>query len=342
MALRFIDGFETYGPVSTSTRVLQEAMSGRWDCLQSYADADISIQAGAHGGLSLFMDSSDDYITKTLDNQQTWVVGFWLKMDTYYGSVRPFLLLYDGTNKQCEIRIDSPNKKLEVWTDQTYRGESTTVLDLDTWYFVEAKFVIDATASGTYELKINGTSEVSGSAVTSDSGNDYASSLTILNNYNNFYIDDLYICDGTAGLDDFLGLCKVSVSYPTSDSSPSAWTTSTGSDHYALVNDSERDTSEYVYTDTNTNEDMYNFTVSEVGTILGLQFGVECSANGSVVKEFRAIVRNGNDSNASKVIMGGVESPQSILVAAEYLPGTSTAWTNTTINATDFGCEKVS
>jgi hypothetical protein len=87
---------------------------------------------------------------------------------------------------------------------------------------------------------------------------------------------------------------------------------------------------------------MFNFTSALASTILGVQFGVECASNGSEVKEFQAIVRNVNDSTDSKIIMGGASTPQSILVTSEYLPGTSTGWTNTDINATDFGCEKVS
>ena len=231
--------------------------------------------------------------------------------------------------------------KLEIWTNGINRG-TTGALSQDQWYFVEVKFVIDTTSAGTYELKIDGVTEISGNAITSRSGNNYANSFLIANASNGLFLDDLYVCDGTAGLNDFLGPCKVNVSYPTSDSTPSDWTTSTGVDHFALVNDSERDTSEYVYTDTNTDEDMFNFTVAAVNTVLGLQFGVECSSSGSDVKEFQAIVRNVNDSSASEFILGGANTPQSVLVASEYLPGTSTNWTNTNINDTDFGCKKVS
>ena len=342
MALRFIDGFETYGPVNTSVVDLQEAMSGRWESLQwsSGAATNISIQAGAHTGLSLFLDGGSNYITKTLDAQQTWVIGFWVNWANFFNALRTFLIIYDEETYMCRVRRNVGDK-LELWTNGVKRGE-TAALNEDQWYFLEVKFVIDTTSSGYYELKLDDTTIISGNAITSRSGNNYANAMVLRNDFNEVYIDDLYICDGTTGLNDFLGPCKVNVTYPTSDSAPSTWTTSTGVNHYALVNDSERDTSDYVYTDTDTNEDMFNFSVGTPGTILGIQLGIECASNGTEVKEFQAIVRNVNDSTVSKALIGGANTPQSILVIAEYLPGTTTVWSDSTINATDFGCKKVS
>ncbi len=344
MALRFIDGFETYGPVSTGFHDIAEAMSGRWDGMQwnNGSVSDITIQAGMGTGLSLYLDGADNYLSKSLDQQQTWIIGFWIKFDSFYSSVRSFLRVYDGEDIQCEVKVDGASKKLEVWTNDLYRGESTAIV-VDEWYFVEVKFVIDATAAGTYELKIDGVTEVSGSAITSETGNDYANSFCIMNQWNDFYLDDLYVCDGTAGLNDFLGPCKVNAFYPTSDSTPSAWTTSAGTDHFALVNDSTRDTTDYLYTGTNTNEDMYNFTVSGGSLVLGVQLGVEGASEGTAAKGITAIIRDGgNESTVSQVIMGGPATPRGVLAVAEYLPGTSTGWTNSTINSTDFGFEKVS
>ena len=52
------------------------------------------------------------------------------------------------------------------------------------------------------------------------------------------YIDDLYICDGTGGVNNgFLGAVRIYSGTPVADSTPLDWTTSTGTTHYVLVNE---------------------------------------------------------------------------------------------------------
>ena len=103
MALRFIDGFETYGSIGTDIKDIAEGMSGRWTGIQESFPNDLSLQAGAHGGISLRMNQGSNYIAKSLDAQQTWIIGFWVKWDSFYNANNSFLIIYDDETYMCRL-----------------------------------------------------------------------------------------------------------------------------------------------------------------------------------------------------------------------------------------------
>ncbi len=344
MALRFIESFETYGAVNTEVDDLIPRMSGKWDEIKYYnAFSDMKLVEGVNGGIGLRMTSGLNSLAKYFDNQETWIVGFWLKVDSWYpGSGRDILRILDDTDIQVAISLDGPNQKLLVEANGVNMGASSAI-DTSTWYFIELETTIDSTASGTYDLRIDEVSEVNGTAVTSKSGNDYAQSIMFYNDQTTAVIDDIYIADGTNGVNSPLGRCVVSVHYPTDDAATSDWSPSTGSDHFAVVNDTVRDATTYVSTDTNTDEDMYKFTPEESQRMYGIQLSLEGASNGSEVKGLRGIVRfDGNDSTVDEVILAGANTPTSLVLISEYQVNTSNRWTLPSVNSSEFGCEKLS
>ncbi len=344
MALRFIESFETYGAVNTEVDDLIPRMSGKWDEIKYYTNfANIKLADGANDGIGLRMTSGENSIAKYFDNQETWIVGFWLKVDSWYpGSNRDLLRIRDGQSDQVVIRIDGPDKTLVVEANDVEVGNSSA-LNTGEWYFIELETTIDSTASGTYDLRINEVSEVNGTAVTSKSGNDYAQGIMFYNDSTTYVIDDIYIADGTNGVNSPLGKCVISVHYPTDDAVTSDWSPSTGSDHFAVVNDTVRDSTTYVSTDTNTDEDMFKFTPNESQRMYGIQLSLEGASNGSEVKGLRGIVRfDGNDSVVEEIILAGANTPTSLVLISDYQVNTSDAWTLTAVNSSEFGCEKLS
>ena len=221
-------------------------------------------------------------------------------------------------------------------------GDSSA-LNTGEWYFIELETTIDSSASGTYDLRIDEVSEVNGTAVTSTSGNDYAQGIMFYNDQTTYVLDDIYIADGTNGVNAPLGKCVVSVAYPTSDSNTSDWDPSAAVDHYTLVNDSIRDATTYVATDTNTDEDMYVFSPNESQVMHGIQLTVEGASNGSEVKGIRGIIRfDSNDSTVDEVILAGANTPTSLVLVSDYQINTSDEWIITAVNNSEFGCEKIS
>ncbi len=346
MALRFIDSFDAYGPVGTDIDDLHTRMSGKWDILSEYPTTyGFSLVDGVESGQALQMkDGNLHVLGKVFDNQSRWILGFYWKA-TYLGLTNePLIRIRDGDDVQIEVEWQSTNG-LRLEADGVNIGNTGT-LNINQWYLLELDVTFKTDATGTCKLWIDEVLAVNGSnVVTSGSGNNYAQDIRIYGAglSPTITIDDVYIADGTDGVNAPIGFMKVELSYPTSDSTPSDWTVSTGSDHYALVSDTTRDTTDYVYTDVNTEEDMFNFTAPDESTIHGIQLSVEAASSGSEIKEFKSIIRHGgNDSTTSANLMAGPNTPTSLMVVSDYQVGTTTMWTGATIAAADFGCEKVS
>jgi len=98
------------------------------------------------------------------------------------------------THVTGNIRMNS-DRTLSVYTGNTSVATGSTVLAINTWYYVEFKTV--ASAIGAYELKINGTTELSGTAnfVAVDYSAVTFGNYTLTFNAYRFYFDDIYIND---------------------------------------------------------------------------------------------------------------------------------------------------
>lgn len=344
--LRFLESFDVYGAVGTSTATIMARLSGKWDGVHPDSSSGLALVTGAQGsGVALKLVSAQGALLKNIGNQQEWWIGLFVKFVDVDSLDSQFLCLLDDSSIQIELEIEggaTNNRKLKVYTAGSLQGYSTTTFAADTWYYLEFYAKIQNDAAGVYELRVNGVNELSGSVDTSASGNNYAQTVRFSMYSGEVYLDDIYILDGQSGLTGFQGPCKVSVIYPNGDASPSVWIPSTGTDHYVLVDEVIRDTADYVYTDVNGNEDMFNFPSAGFTTIKGIQLCVEASSSGNEIKEFAGIIRDGvNETTTQKKIYGG-DIPDVILVAAEYVPGTANAWTPSDISSATFGCEKVS
>lgn len=84
-----------------------------------------------------------------------------------------------------------------------------------TWQYIECKVFLHGT-TGTYEVKVSGTTVLSGSGVDTLATYDTVDYLSLSHGFNRtIRWDDLYICDGTGGVnDDFLGDCRIDCLYP--------------------------------------------------------------------------------------------------------------------------------
>lgn len=119
---------------------------------------------------------------------------------------------------------------------------TTSALSNNTWYVLEVRHVIDNSA-GELELRLDGVTV--GSALTGidtlpttvgrwrlgQTGSALGGSFT-------FWMDDIAINDASgATFTTWCGLGKIVLVKPTADTATNQWTTSAGTDHYALVDD---------------------------------------------------------------------------------------------------------
>jgi hypothetical protein len=160
-------------------------------------------------------------------------------------------------------------------------------LTADTWHYIELEWKFTTSGNGGY-MKIY----VDGNEVL-DTGAENMTTFTFFTSYgfrigcsgntnqtggSRFAFDDLYAMeiDGVEHTAP-LGACRVLAMRPSGDAVPNDWTPSTGSDNYALVDDTDVDETDYVDATATGDDDHYDLTpLDGVSTVHGVRFDVAC------------------------------------------------------------------
>jgi len=239
-------------------------------------------------------------------------------------------------NNVIEIN-DGNSNQLAVTANNAYTD--------DTWHHFELKAKCHDT-DGTVELRIDGVNVASATSVnTSTIGNDEWASAILCGTgtgSKNSIFDDLYICNDQGSTNnDFLGECYVRTLRPTSDAGTNDGTPSTGSDHYALIDEEfcNEDT-DYITLDTDGDKEMYGYeTLSANGLIVGLAMATmantltACDVRVNQIFESGAVESSQDSRPMPADFYYGIQHVQ------EVNPDTGSAWTTSEINAGTFGCE---
>lgn len=335
MALLFMDGFDH---VDDGYELL------KWSGYYSAAAITYGSGYGRTGGWGAYIGNSSSYwISKSLSStKSTIIIGTAVKISSYSDAIQTFMFLEGGLN-QVELRFKSDG------SIHLYRGGTTDIasssggiISLNTWYYLEVKITFSNTV-GTIDVKVGGVSKISETSLdTSQSGNEYIDSIRVYANGGFVYLDDLYICD-TSGAqnNDFLGDVTIKTLYPTSDGTHTDFTPSTGSDHYALVDEAQL-TGETDYNESGTisHKDSYGVTTfSESGDIKGVQVtaAVKNADTGSLI--VRTFARSGAVPADNEGVPGGSISQtlQGVSHIFEKEPEDDVAWTAAKVNAAEFG-----
>lgn len=337
MAMRFIDGFDHY---TTKAQMLY-----KWTDVNAVPN-----QSGRRSGsLAVTTSGGPYYFSKTLDSQSTWATGFAAKI-TYLAITERAFVTFTDSNSNDQITItmgtDSVMRAYRGTDSGTLLTTASQALTFDTWHYVEAKVVISDSA-GSVEVRLNGTTVLSYSGDTKSSdtlstankiryGAPYERSAAVC-------FDDLYICDGTGTKNNsFLGDCRVDTKFPTGTGASTQFTPSGGANNWDNVNDAAPDgDSTYNYADTASYADSFAFEdVSSSSTIHGLQVSVVARKDDAGTRTMAATTTVGGtryDGDTKTLGDTYVNHAQ----VWENNPTTSTAWTDATVSAAEFGYKVV-
>lgn len=329
MALRFID--------SCGDNYSTAQIPLKWDANSTGA---VSAGAGRRGGNALNISFVRSY-TKVLDAQSTWIIGCNLTLTAFPATPVIFIVLGDGATEQLSLRIDSSGH-LVVSRNGTTLGTSTLALasgGVDN--YIEFKAFINDT-TGTYEAKVNGVSFVSGTgADTKNTANSTADrvifGVNVSMGTNN--LDDVYVCDGTGSVNnDFLGDCRVDVKYPDGAGNSTDLTPSTGSNFQCVDETTPNGDTDYVEHATVNNKDTYTFgnLSHNPSAIYGVQVNMYAKKDDAGVKNLCSVARSaGTDYDGSTRTLSTAYQFLREMIEAD--PATSAAWTQTNLNAAEFG-----
>ncbi len=354
MSLRWMEGFETLG-TTTGAAGSADVAAGM---LRKYGDlkgvsstayqlTDPELAAGRNGGYSLrarsisWQNFSHSLGSGNTPTNDTWIIGMAVKFPSFPDDE---MILIVGRNwGNFNLRLSSTGQIAAGAGYSTILGQTTDpVLSTDNWHYIEVKVVVHDTA-GSYEIRVDGVTVLSDTNVDTRGGDEDSEIVQFKPQVVNQHLDDIYICDtdGTTN-NDFLGQVVIEGIFPGADGEASDWAPASGTDNYAMVDDTPTDDdTSYVENNIQGDEDLYDYgNLSTITTepILGLQVNTDVRMN-EFPGDFDLYqpVKSGSttsDGQPANIATDNYEVATRIL---ETDPDTSSAWTVSGVNGTQFG-----
>lgn len=261
---------------------------------------------------------------------------FWMYVAAAPASASEEVFTAEATGDDLTIRIDS-NRKLSIWSETTQRGSTgNTQLELNKWYKIE----LDAT-SGAWELRINGTQELTGS----DAVNNPIVTIGFGKPTNrNSQTYTIYFDDWAVASDDYPpanGVCFYAA--PTGAGADQDFTrggTDSGS-NWGQVDDAPvNDDTDYLLSSAVVDEaETETFTIPTCGTIHGVVGIMEEKRDGGVNGSIKQRLRSGTTTSDTATVLQSASTYDHRWSAGVYTqdPDTTAAWTQAGLDAVEFG-----
>jgi hypothetical protein len=342
MAFRFGDSFDHYATAS---------IGEKWNLINVPT---IAAGNGRRGGQSLRMTNTNQGVTKTFDNQATWINGFAFRINALPGLPIAIFAITDAASVQVDLRLNADGT-LSVTRNGTAvtSGSSTIALVSNAYYYIEHKVTISTSiAAGSWKVRINGVDAITvatgqSSRATANSTANGTKLSGITSNVMNVDFDDLYILDGNdsgvAGnpCNDFLGDVAVVPLYAAGAGNYSQWTPDSGT-NYARVNEAlaDGDTS-YVQTPTVGNIDSYIYQTlaGSPGSIFAVLWNAEMRKTDASSYNVRRHYRKSATDYVSTIDQSLAST---YLIYQEVLhadPATGAAWAAAALAGSEWGAK---
>ncbi|NMF98381.1 hypothetical protein GPA27_13400 [Aromatoleum toluolicum] len=330
MTLLFVDGFDHYATAD---------ITKKWT---TSASASISAAAGrrAGGAAAIPANASSSMVKSGLGNAATLVVGFAYNPSGALNGSTTICELRDAGTVQLFMRYNM-DTTLSVVRGSTVLGTTSATFALSAWHYIELKATIHDT-TGSFEVRVNGASVLSATSQDTKNGsNAYVNEVALrANQYATSLFDDFYVCDTSGSANnDFLGDCRVDTIYPTGDGTYSQWTPSTGTSHYAMVDEAAPNTSDYNAGANVGDRDSYtlgDLSALTNSTVYGVQVSAAMLKDDAGAKSAAVFVRSGSTNGDGTAAALGT-SQGYVRQVYETNPNGSVAWTEATVNAVEVG-----
>jgi hypothetical protein len=297
------------------------------------------------------------YVKKTLTTSgDTAILGFSYYLSIANTAIYPLCVIWDGATEQVTLTLET-DQRLAVrrgGRSGTILGTSAASLTLGLHNYIELKTKI-SDASGTYEVRVNNASVLSGSSAdTKNTANASWTAFSLGDGTNNtfvpggdtiMYYDDIYCADGSAGqVTDLTGDMRIESLLPSDgNGTNTGLTPSTGTDHGTLVNDATPSMSDYNSSSTPGNKDTYNYPAlaTPAGAVKGVQWCGYALKTDAGARSVKPVVRHSGADYAGTAIALATAASY-LLTLYEQNPGAGPGtWTIADINAAEFGAEVV-
>ena len=325
MALRYADSFDGY-----------TTLSERWTTASGTITA-----AAARTGAAGLRDPANQALTKTIDAQGTWIVGFAYRVAVLDGSV----ILRTGdtdvvANCQGRVIVNADG------TIALHRGDGTTLLATSTlsllpnvFYYIEVKHII-LNAGGTFEVRVNGAVWVTFTGDTQHTANATANIINLNSSSGQTEdFDDLYINDGQGSVNnDYLGEVQIEYLACNADGNSEQWTPSAGSNFQNVDEAAPDDDTTYNSPSTEGNKDTFGIANISLAaaTIPAIQVIIRARKESAGTANIQRVYRSGGSEN-NGASFNPSTSYATQLEIMETDPIAVGAWTIANLNASEFG-----
>lgn len=351
MALVFVDGFDPYGSNAD--------LAGKWDVLEDLTDNIFEAAGGRFGGGCIALGDDDEWLIKyiplagTAASTDELFVGFSVKFGTLASVANSVFLLLSNTGTTGSTISDDSNVNLRFTGNVLQLRRQNTVLTTGTfefqtgvWYRIEVKLVVGN--SGLAQVRVNGTLDIDFSGDTYNSGTagvravqfgHHASSTSSLQTR----IDDVVVWTSAgAAPTSWLGDLRIQTLLPNADGDTNNGTPSSGSDHYAMVDEAGAPDGDSTYVSAGTAGDIELYGIQNLGVtpdaVHAVALNLQSRTDGTTPRKVAPLAKSGatqGEGVARDVPMGAAyKTSQSIFTEN---PDTSAAWTGSQVDAAQFG-----
>lgn len=333
MTLLFMDGFDHYATAD---------ITKKWTANNGSA---ISSNGGRRGGGCLSHTGTGKWVTKTIASSSTVIVGCAVKITTYTAGYLGKFQLREGATYHLTLNVNT-NGKISLLRGGSSTGTvlatGNTALSTGTWYYIELKSTIHDT-TGSYEVRINGVTEFSGTGADTRNGGTSGIVDTVglgqASNSGEDSYDDFYVCDTSGSTNnDFLGDCRIDTLFPNGDGNYTAFTPSTGSTHYTLVDETAPNTTDYNSGASSGDRDSYAFqdlTTLSSQTIYGIQINAAALKSDAGARSLGTMSRlSGTNKDGTGAALS---TSQTYISEIQETDPASAAWTQTNVDSAEYG-----
>jgi hypothetical protein len=352
MALLFVDGFDSYGTTNGAAPV---GLLNKWaNDGGSNHQSDTIVTGRFSDGFALRPASNATTFNHTnvpvFAATVTLVAGVAFRVESLPSSGQFRELMATGSGSSgIEVGVavtDSGALRVYRASTSTNLGESSAgLVEANKWYYLELKVTSDNT-TGSFEVRLDNVNVVSASGVdTLNSANPNTVRLlgrTTASGQNYFvHYDDFYCLNTTGSPNDFLGPRHVYTIFPTAAGDSAQFTPSSGNNHEAVDENPHDTNTTYIESNVDSEKDLYQFgDVAAVTDITAaLVYGIVTKTDVSSFDFIGLTKSNGQEDESAAVLVNPASAGTYKAAAGIFLtdPDTDAAWTQSGINAAQFG-----
>jgi hypothetical protein len=338
MALLWIEGFEGFGTTGAPQGVEEKY-------LETHRISFTVLDTGRLAGYAWKSTTSSNpqITTEHLGGASTIVVGFGFKVNRVVSNLSIFEFYEPGKTLGMNLQIIGDELRVRRGST-TLATTSTLNLQVDTWYYIEFKVTVHNSA-GAYELRVDETTELSASSIDTQASSfaqiDLAKWIMPSSSLDHMWFDDIYILDNSgSNNNDFLGKCRVDGILPDAAGDQTDFTPSAGANYAAMDENPDDGDTTYVESDTATDQDLYNYASmpASIGGVRGVQINTLARLTDAESFDLKTLVKSGTTTDADSG-QPATNDYRVLRRIVEEDPDTSALWTESGINAAQFGLE---